>query len=79
MNFNPADCKAEGDGTDFVPDGYSVISEKHGEDTWYTVVKGTGATAGTQTELDNAITNNTTSTVKLTTAGTYTLPDELQG
>ena len=79
VNFNPADCKAEGDGTDFVPDGYSVISEKHGEDTWYTVVKGTGATAGTQTELDNAITNNTTSTVKLTTAGTYTLPDELQG
>ena len=79
VNFNPADCKAEGENTNFVAPGYSVISEKHGEDTWYTVVKGTGATAGTQTELDNAITNNTTSTVKLTTAGTYTLPDELQG
>ena len=80
VNFNPADCKAEGDGTDFVPDGYSVISEtKANGDIWYTVVKGTGATAGTQTELDNAITNNTTSTVKLTTAGTYTLPDKLQG
>ena len=79
VNFNPADCKAEGAGTNFVADGYSVISEKHGEDTWYTVVKGTGVTAGTQTELDNAITNNETSTVKLTTAGTYTLPDKLQG
>ncbi len=78
VNYDPS----KGDdnlGGSFVPDGYSVISEKHGEDTWYTVVKGTGATAGTQTELDNAITNNETSTVKLTTAGTYTLPDELQG
>ena len=75
VNFNPADCKAEGDGTDFVPDGYSVISEtKANGDVWYTVVKGTGATAGTQTELTNAITSNTTPTVKLTTAGTYTLP-----
>ena len=77
VNFNPANNAAEGAGTNFVADGYSVISEKHGEDTWFTVVKGTGATAGTQTELDNAITNNETSTVKLTTAGTYTLPDEL--
>ena len=78
VNYDPS----KGDdhlGSSFVPDGYSVISEKHGEDTWYTVVKGNGATAGTQTELNNAITNNTTSTVKLTTAGTYTLPDELQG
>ena len=78
VNYDPS----KGDdnlGGNFVAPGYSVISEKHGEDTWYTVVKGTGATAGTQTELDNAITNNTTSTVKLTTAGTYTLPDELQG
>ena len=74
VNFNPADCWAEGPNTNFVAKGYSVISEKHGEDTWYTVVKGTGATAGTQTELDNAITGNETPTVKLTTAGTYTLP-----
>ena len=74
VNFNPADCKAEGEHTNFVAPGYSVISEKHGEDTWYTVVKGTGATVGTQEDLTNAITNNTTSTVKLTTAGTYTLP-----
>ncbi len=75
VNFNPADCKAEGEHTNFVAPGYSVISEtKANGEVWYTVVKGTGATAGTQTELDNAITNNTTSTVKLTTADTYTLP-----
>ena len=75
VNFNPADCKAEGENTNFVAPGYSVISEtKANGDVWYTVVKGTGATAGTQTELTNAITSNTTPTVKLTTAGTYTLP-----
>ena len=75
VNFNPADCWAEGEHTNFVADGYSVISEtKANGDVWYTVVKGTGATAGTQTELTNAITSNTTPTVKLTTAGTYTLP-----
>ena len=75
VNFNPADCKAEGDGTNFLADGYSVISEtKANGDIWYTVVKGTGATAGTQADLNNAITNNATPTVKLTTAGTYTLP-----
>ncbi len=77
VNFNPADCKAEGAGTNFVADGYSVISEtKANGDVWYTVVKGTGATAGTQKDLTDAITNNTTSTVKLTTDGTYTLPTD---
>ena len=73
VNYDPSkgDDNLHGN---FVPAGYSVISEKHGEDTWFTVVKGTGATVGTQEDLTNAITNNTTSTVKLTTAGTYTLP-----
>ena len=78
VNYDPSKGDDNLGGT-FVAPGYSVISEKHGEDTWYTVVKGTGATVGTQEDLTNAITNNTTSTVKLTTAGTYTLPDELQG
>ena len=39
INFNPADCKAEGAGTNFVADGYKVVSEAHGSDTWYKVVK----------------------------------------
>ena len=76
VNFNPADCWAEGARTNFVAPGYSVISEKHGEDTWYTVVKGTGVTAGTQEALKDALANaDTTSnalTVKLA-GGEYTL------
>ena len=38
VNFNPANCKAEGAGTNFVATGYKVVSEAHGTDTWYTVV-----------------------------------------
>ena len=60
VNFNPADCKAEGEGTNFVKDGYSVVSEtKANGDVWYTVVKGTGVTPGTQEDLNNGITNAT--------------------
>ena len=40
INFNPADCQAEGAHTNFVADGYSVVSEKKANgDVWYTVVK----------------------------------------
>ena len=39
INFNPADCKAEGVGTNFVANGYHVTSEtKTNGDVWYTVV-----------------------------------------
>lgn len=38
VNFDPSNNLAEGEGTDFVADGYKVVSEVHGEDTWYTVV-----------------------------------------
>ena len=38
VNFNPADCWAEGAHTNFVADGYKVVSEAHGSDTWYIVV-----------------------------------------
>ena len=74
VNYDPS----RGDdnlGGNFVAEGYSVITEtKANGDKWYTVVKGTGATVGTQEDLNSAISDNTTSTVKLTTAGTYTLP-----
>ena len=44
VNFNPADCMAEGAGTNFVPDGYTVVTEKKANgDTWYTVVSTTNA------------------------------------
>ena len=56
VNFNPADCKAEGEHTNFVADGYSVVSETQANgDVWYTVVKGTGVTPGTQEDLNNGI------------------------
>lgn len=38
VNFDPSNNLAEGAETNFVADGYKVISEVHGEDTWYTVV-----------------------------------------
>ena len=75
VNYDPS----KGDdnlGGNFVPDGYSVISEtKANGDVWYTVVKGTGVTAGTQEGLNNAISSNTVATVKLTEDGTYNLTD----
>ena len=40
INFDPSNCTAEGAGTNFVAAGYKVVSEAHGADTWYTVVKG---------------------------------------
>ena len=39
VNFDPS-ANPEGAGTSYVADGYKVVSEAHGTDTWYTVVKG---------------------------------------
>ncbi len=39
INFDPSNNTAEGAGTNFVAEGYKVVSEAHGADTWYTVVK----------------------------------------
>ena len=38
VNFDPSDNGAEGEHTNFVANGYKVVSEAHGSDTWYTVV-----------------------------------------
>lgn len=39
VNFNPADCKAEGEHTNFVADGYKVVpATQTNGDIWYTVV-----------------------------------------
>ena len=73
VNFNPADCKAEGDGTNFVAPGYKVVSEVHGADTWYTVVPNT---VSDQTELNNAISGATGAVGVQLPAGTYTLPTD---
>ena len=37
VNFDPSN-NPEGEGTSFVANGYKVVSEAHGSDTWYTVV-----------------------------------------
>ncbi len=64
VNFNPADCWAEGAHTNFVADGYSVISEEQANgDIWYTVVKGTGIVAENQEALNTGITASTTKDV----------------
>ena len=40
VNFNPANCKAEGAGTNFVADGYGVVATPQTNgDVWYTVVE----------------------------------------
>ena len=39
VNFDPSNNTAEGEGTNFVADGYKVVSEtKDNGDIWYTVV-----------------------------------------
>ncbi|MCH5222357.1 MAG: hypothetical protein J1F05_08575 [Muribaculaceae bacterium] len=38
INFNPANNKAEGEGTNFVAEGYKVVETQKGADTYYTVV-----------------------------------------
>ena len=38
VNFDPSD-NPEGKGTSYVADGYKVVSEQHGTETWYTVVE----------------------------------------
>ena len=39
INFDPSDSASENPHGNFVADGYKVVSEAHGDDTWYTVVK----------------------------------------
>ena len=72
VNYDPS----KGDdnlGGSFVADGYSVVSEKHGDDTWYTVVKGTGVIPGTQEDLNTAITDSTTKDVAVIMPADQTL------
>ena len=73
VNFNPADCWAEGEHTNFVAEGYSVICEEQANgDKWYTVVEGKGASS--ETELNGIISSATEPTTITLTAGTYELP-----
>ena len=80
VNFNPADCKAEGENTNFVAPGYSVISEtKANGDKWFTVVKGTGVAPGNQDELNAGITgsSNKDVTVVMPANSSFTLDNKI--
>lgn len=60
VNFDPSNNLAEGANTNFVADGYSVVSEiKANGEVWYTVVKGEGVVASTQEEMNDGIQNST--------------------
>ena len=73
VNFDPSNNTAEGAGTNFVADGYSVICEEQANgDKWYTVVEGKGASS--ETELNDIISSATEPTTITLTAGTYELP-----
>ena len=40
VNYDPSDSASENPHGNFVADGYKVVTEAHGTDTWYKVVKG---------------------------------------
>ena len=51
VNFDPSNNQAEGPGTNFVADGYTVVSEtKENGDIWYTVVPDVPAVDETEAE-----------------------------
>jgi predicted ribosomally synthesized peptide with SipW-like signal peptide len=81
VNFNPADNQAEGPGTNFVADGYTVISENHGDDVWYTVAKKVDTIddfkAISQTETGNAISLQAPMNIATTTDGDFTVDKDV--
>ena len=69
VNFNPADCAAEGAHTNFVADGYKVTSETQANgDVWYTVSPINTVSASTAPVLKSA----------LVTGGVVTVVTEIQ-
>lgn len=75
-NFNPADCTAEGEGTNFVAEGYTVTSEKIGEDTWYTVVPLTAENSAA--EVNGVYYENLTDAIAAADGGTVTLQKDIE-
>ena len=70
VNFNPADCAAEGAHTNFVAAGYMVVAKKQANgDVWYTVVDALAVkktlTAGGEVTVDSdTYTNNSADTAE---------------
>ena len=57
INFDPSNNTAEGPNTNFVADGYKVVSSTVGSDVYYTVVPGSTASASTASEVNEAAKN----------------------
>lgn len=73
INFNPANCQAEGIATNFCADGYTTTSTTNGENTIYTVCTGTnsavanaGANYNTLQSAINSVEANSSSTQTVT-------------
>ena len=73
INFNPANCQAEGIATNFCADGYTTTSTTIGENTIYTVGAGTnsavanaGANYNTLQSAINSVEANSSSTQTVT-------------
>ena len=80
VNFNPADCWAEGAHTNFVPDGYYVITEtKANGDSWYTVVEGTAVKEPTNEAFADAVASVENGGTVVLPAGDYTIPANAKG
>ena len=72
VNFNPANNAAEGAGTNFVAEGYSVIKETQANgDVWYTVVEGTGVS--NSEDLKTAIASAEAGDTIVLASGKYTV------
>ena len=72
VNFDPSNNAAEGAGTNFVAEGYSVISEtKANGDVWYTVVEGTGVS--NSEDLKTAIASAEAGDTIVLASGKYTV------
>lgn len=73
INFNPANCQAEGIATNFCADGYTTTSTTNSENTIYTVATGTnsavanaGANYNTLQSAINSVEANSSSTQTVT-------------
>ena len=70
-NFDPANCEAEGKGTNFVANGYTVTSEEIGKNTWYTVVPLTAENSAA--EVNGVYYENLTDAIAAADGGTVTM------
>lgn len=79
INFDPSNNKADGDNTNYVAPGYTVVSTVNGDDTYYTVVPAASTTTvSTQEALQAAVgTPNATIVLDGTDNSGFTFPNKV--